>query len=81
MPKKILFISHDASRTGAPIILLNFLRWFQDNTNIPFRIILREDGELKPEFQALAPVNIFNIKNIPNDGLIKKIFFIPASRH
>ena len=27
MPGTLLFLSHDASRTGAPIFLLNFLRW------------------------------------------------------
>ena len=25
----ILFVSHNASRTGAPIELLHFLRWFK----------------------------------------------------
>ncbi|MFB2816372.1 glycosyltransferase [Umezakia ovalisporum] len=53
--KKVLFISHDASRTGAPIVFLNFLRWFKDNTDIPFQILLRRGGELEPEFAALAP--------------------------
>lgn len=58
--KRILFISHDASRTGAPIVLLNFLRWFRDHTHFPFLILLREDGELKPEFEAIAPVIVLN---------------------
>jgi glycosyltransferase involved in cell wall biosynthesis len=54
--KSILFISHDASRTGAPIFLLNFLRWFKENTNIPFNILFRDGGPLTPEFKALGPV-------------------------
>ncbi len=57
--KKILFISHDASRTGAPIILLNFLKWFKANTNIPFQILLKKGGELESEFKAIAPVSAF----------------------
>ena len=62
MTKQILFISHDASRTGAPILLLNFLRWFKQNTDIPFRIILAKTGELEPYFKELAPTFVFNIK-------------------
>lgn len=58
--KKVLFISHDALRTGAPIVLLHFLRWFKENTNIPFQILLRSGGPLEAEFAELAPVLIFN---------------------
>lgn len=58
--KKILFISHDASRTGAPIVLLNFLRWFKENANIPFKILLKNGGPLESEFSELAPVLIAN---------------------
>ncbi|MEP0911415.1 glycosyltransferase family 4 protein [Leptolyngbya sp. GB1-A1] len=57
--KKVLFISHDASRTGAPILLLNFLRWFKENTNIPFKIILGKGGPLEAEFAELAPVTVY----------------------
>jgi glycosyltransferase involved in cell wall biosynthesis len=58
--KKVLFISHDASRTGAPIVLLNLLRWFKENTDIPFKILLRNGGSLESEFETLAPTLIFN---------------------
>lgn len=71
MKPEILFISHDCSRTGAPIILLNFVRWFKQNTNIPFRIILARDGELQSEFIKLAPVFIFEQK--PNNSLYQRI--------
>jgi len=56
---KVLFISHDASRTGAPIILLNFLRWFKENASIPFEILLGRGGELEKDFSALAPTSVF----------------------
>lgn len=69
---KILFLSHDALRTGAPIIFLNFLRWFRDNASIPFRIMLRNGGELEPDFQALGPVNVFNREMFSKMGLSKK---------
>lgn len=64
--KKVLFVSHDAGRTGAPIILLDFLRWFKNNTEIPFQVLLKRGGELETEFQALAPVTIYTRKSAEN---------------
>jgi len=58
--KKILFISHDASRTGAPIFLLNFLKWFAKHSDAPFEIILKTDGDLRFGFEEIAPVTILN---------------------
>lgn len=52
--RQVLFISHDASRTGAPLFLLNFLRWLKQEGEIPFEILLRGGGELVPEFSELA---------------------------
>lgn len=72
--KKVLFISHDASRTGAPIVLLHFLRWFKANAGIPFQIILRNGGELEPEFEALAPVLVINEAIYNKTILFEKIY-------
>jgi glycosyltransferase involved in cell wall biosynthesis len=60
MIPKILFISHDAHRHGAQILLLHFLKWFKANSDIPFQVLLKNNGELRPEFEALAPVAIWN---------------------
>ena len=59
---KILFISHSASRTGATVALLTFLRWIKKNTKIYFEIIIKKKagGALLPEFRALAPVLVFS---------------------
>jgi len=62
--RQILFIGHSAGRTGAPIVLLHLLRWLKVHTNISFQILLREGGELEPEFKALAPVWVLNRKGI-----------------
>lgn len=73
MSKTILFISHDASRTGAPILLLNFLRWFKENTDIPFQILLKKGGVLEPEFRKIAPVLLYAPEPILKLGIIGKI--------
>jgi glycosyltransferase involved in cell wall biosynthesis len=60
---EILFVSHDASRTGAPMALLHFLRWFKKNANRPFSILLGAGGELVPEFETLA--DTWSVDNSP----------------
>lgn len=56
LSNSVLFVSHDAFRAGATLILINFLRWFKKNTDIPFRILICKRGELDGEFEELAPV-------------------------
>src|SRR5271163_148455 len=53
-PASILFISHDASRTGAPIALLTFLRWLRANTEYRFEILLGRGGPLEADFESVA---------------------------
>ncbi len=56
---KVLFIrGHEASRTGALLVLLNFLRWLRGNSDVDFEILLRQGGELLGDFQALAPTSV-----------------------
>jgi glycosyltransferase involved in cell wall biosynthesis len=57
---KILFISHDASRTGAPIVLLNLINWINKNTAKEITILLKDSGDLLEEFQKIAPTFIWN---------------------
>ncbi|MFD2999153.1 glycosyltransferase family 4 protein [Pontibacter toksunensis] len=53
--KTILVISHDATRTGAPILLLRFLRGIkEDRPNTTFDFILGGGGPLLGEFESLG---------------------------
>ncbi len=52
---KILFITHDASRTGAPIVFLHFLRWLrQEHPEIQFDVLIRQGGPLVDDFKDLG---------------------------
>jgi len=52
---KVVFISHDASRTGAPFVLLHLLRWLKENTEIEFITIFKDpSGDLLPEFNKIS---------------------------
>jgi glycosyltransferase involved in cell wall biosynthesis len=54
--RRLLFISHEATRTGAPILLLNFLGWLKTESKVAFDILLRDGGPLESDFRAVAPV-------------------------
>jgi len=56
---KVLFVGHEASMTGAPIVLLRFLRWLKENGTPQFRILLGAGGKLLPDFERLSPVDTF----------------------
>jgi len=52
----VLFISHTAERNGAPLILLRFIRWIKEHTNLEIHILLRRPGELTSEFESVGSV-------------------------
>ena len=66
MAHKVLFISHDASRTGAPIVFLHLLRWLRENTTIGIGILLKRGGELENEFNDIAPYYRWDTKSRSN---------------
>lgn len=55
----VIFISHDASRTGAPAVLLSFMRWLRKNTTLDFAIMIGVHGPLDREFEDIAPTFYF----------------------
>jgi glycosyltransferase involved in cell wall biosynthesis len=65
MKPKILFISHDASRTGAPIVFLHQLKWLKESGLLNITILLIKGGPLQKQFEALAPTYIWNQKPEP----------------
>jgi glycosyltransferase involved in cell wall biosynthesis len=65
MKNKVLFISHYAGRTGAPLLLLNLLKWLKESTDLAFEILLLADGPLHSEFSQLAPVHLFPAEGFP----------------
>jgi len=57
----ILFISHEDSLTGAPILLLNLLDCIQDIPQLQVRILIKNlRGKLYPEFQKRGITNFLN---------------------
>lgn len=51
----IIFVSHEASQTGAPAVLLSLMQWIKDNTDINFSIVVGSSGPWNHKFEAMAP--------------------------
>ncbi|MFM9911833.1 MAG: glycosyltransferase [Chitinophagaceae bacterium] len=58
----ILFVSHEASRSGAPLILLGIIKEFRKQSAIPFYILIMEDGPLTSEFKLLGETYVWRKK-------------------
>ena len=55
--KRILFIGHDARRTGAPIVLLHLLRWLRERyPDAEFDVLLLRGGEFESDYRRVAEV-------------------------
>ncbi len=54
--KRILLIGHEATRTGAPVVLLHLIRWLRENTDLDIQLLLLSGGELVSAYRDLVPV-------------------------
>ena len=62
--KKILLISHEASRTGAPMLLLNLTKWLVvKKPNMAVSVLLVKGGDLESDFQKVTKTYILNVNN------------------
>lgn len=53
---RIIVVAHEASRTGAPLIALEIVRWLTRTGGLTVTTILAKGGPLVPEFAACGPV-------------------------
>ena len=72
---KVLFITHDTSRSGAPLLLYNFIKWLKELDYVePFILIGRTD-ELDSQFAELGNVFYsFALKNSIGKSLLYKVY-------
>jgi glycosyltransferase involved in cell wall biosynthesis len=53
---KVIFVSHEATRTGAPILLLNFMKWLRPSIAEEPLLILLSGGPLEQDFQKVSHI-------------------------
>jgi glycosyltransferase involved in cell wall biosynthesis len=61
MAKRVLFLSHDAARTGAPLAVLHLLEWVRTNTDWQVTVLLGAGGDLQRRFEALVPTFVWDL--------------------
>ncbi|MES1219901.1 MAG: rhamnan synthesis F family protein, partial [Bacteroidota bacterium] len=74
--RKILFLSHNADIGGAQRVLLNFLSWFKNNTDIPFETVVcfNSKNRLLREFSTLGNVtHIYNLSEQEKQSLKERL--------
>lgn len=57
---RVLFISHDAHRTGAPILLLNLIKALKVIGHIHVEALLKQTGVLQDDFKAEVPTTLLD---------------------
>ena len=72
--RRVLFVSHEATRTGAPKIILNILKHFSENCDIQCETILHTGGHLAGEFESYShSVDCFNLASNQPDDIKKRV--------
>lgn len=55
---RLIVVSHDASLTGAPLLLLNLLKLLKEKWDGELLLVLDRGGELRNEFEKISRVHI-----------------------
>jgi glycosyltransferase involved in cell wall biosynthesis len=72
---KVLFISHDSTRSGAPLLLLNFIKWVTNNRNIRPTLLIKRKDVLCTEFKQVSKTLFFYEKKVSKDrAIIYKLY-------
>jgi len=76
---RILFVTHETSRTGAPGILLYFIRWLRENRkDIKFDLLALQEGPLLTDMRAACDhTYVWNRRSTRGgiDKVIMRVFF------
>jgi glycosyltransferase involved in cell wall biosynthesis len=69
--RKILFVCHIASMSGAPLLLLEIIEAFKNKSPIPFSILIIKDGPLYNQFSTLGKTYRWHLKINEPAGLLR----------
>lgn len=56
----ILFVGHEGIKTGAPVVLLEIVRWYAEHTRRPVAVLLMSGGCLASSYAEFADVYVFH---------------------
>jgi glycosyltransferase involved in cell wall biosynthesis len=69
--KKVIVIGHEASLSGAPILLLNLFSLLIEKNVVDVQFVIRKDGPLVSEYKKLAPTIVLKSSDY---GIEKNVF-------
>lgn len=58
----IIFVGHEAEKSGAPILFLDIIKWFKKYTEYKVKVILLRGGQIQEEYQKNAETLILRQK-------------------
>lgn len=64
--KRIVVVSHEASNTGAPLLLIQLLKFIESNYDCVFEIVISRGGPLETEFKKLGKVFVLKPEGYSN---------------
>lgn len=68
--KKILFISHQNSLSGAPLVLLYFMQWLKQNhANYQIDLLVLNEGRLSDDFKKISR-NYYSFSSLENKFIL-----------
>jgi glycosyltransferase involved in cell wall biosynthesis len=70
--RRVVFVSHEATRTGAPKIILNILKHFKEACDIQCETVLQTGGHLATEFEEHSIVDCFNVESKNREEIQKR---------
>lgn len=73
MTKNILFVGHAASRSGAPMILLNLLRWLKARTDYRFDVNVLQAGPLLPDYRSIGRTEVLEVTPTISRRVLRKL--------
>ena len=63
---RAVFVTHDASVTGAPAVLASVAAWFARHTDYDLRIVCMTGGPWLERFEAIAPTFVVGSARVPD---------------
>ena len=69
----VTFVGHDASRTGAPVMLYSFLRWLQTEEIEGVQLVLLAGGPMLADYQAVVPTQVLSSRVLTGSEVIASV--------
>jgi glycosyltransferase involved in cell wall biosynthesis len=69
---RVLFVLHEASRTGAPFTQLHLMRWMKQHTAHEMQLLLINGGPLESDFSEVSQVHVVWPKRLSDQSLAQR---------